>query len=126
MSRALIERTVATRRGRVNALIPVTFRFPGRLSSHARQVSVAGSFNGWDPREHSLLRTPEGDWAKTLFLPAGLVVYCFWVDGVPWLDPHDEGRIPNEWGTELSSRLVRWDSGNRECDTRRRSAPVSG
>ena len=119
MSRDIIELAVAARRDSMNVIIPVTFRFPGSLSPHARQVSVAGSFNEWDPTTHTLVRTSVGDWATTLALPAGLVVYCFYVDGVPWLDPHDEGRIPNEWGTELSSRMVRWDSGITESDIRK-------
>lgn len=118
MSRDIIELAVAARRDNMNVIIPVTFRFPGSLSPHARQVSVAGTFNEWDPTTHALVRTSDGDWAKTLALPAGLVVYCFYVDGVPWLDPHDEGRIPNEWGTELSSRMARWDSGMRQVALR--------
>jgi hypothetical protein len=33
-------------------------------------------------------------------------VYGFDVDGVFWLDPADEGRVLNAWGTEYSTRHV--------------------
>ncbi|MHB8731190.1 MAG: isoamylase early set domain-containing protein [bacterium] len=87
-------------------LIPVTFRFPARLMPTARSVSVIGSFNGWNPQVHRLRRTPENEWAVTVYLTPGRAVYCFSVDGVMWLDPADEGRVPNGWGSEYSVRHV--------------------
>jgi len=51
-------------------------------------------------------RMQENCWATTLYLPPGRVVYCFEVDGVCWLDPHDDARIPNGWGSEYSVRFV--------------------
>jgi hypothetical protein len=36
----------------------------------------------------------------------GRIVYLFSVDGAPRLDPADEGRIPNDWGSEHSVRHV--------------------
>lgn len=41
-----------------------------------------------------------------------VVVYHFDVDGAFWLDPHDEARIPNAWGSEFSVRQV---IGPRRC-----------
>ena len=87
-------------------LVPVTFRFPGRLMPTARTVSVVGSFNGWDAAIHRLHRTANDEWAVTVYLTPGRAVYCFSVDGVMWLDPADEGRVPNGWGSEYSVRHV--------------------
>jgi hypothetical protein len=50
---------------------------------------------------------PEGDWVVKIDLPPGRTVYYFDVDGAYWLDPNDDGRIPNGWGSEYSVRYVR-------------------
>jgi len=55
----------------------------------ARQVSVAGSFNRWDPQAAPLARMDGGGvWSVTLPLPAGQHQYAFVVDGKNWIpDP---------------------------------------
>lgn len=88
----------------VTQLVPVTFRFPGRVAVRANHVAVLGPFNGWNPRTHLLTKMPEGDWVVKIDLPPGRTVYYFDVDGAYWLDPNDEGRIPNGWGSEYSVR----------------------
>jgi 1,4-alpha-glucan branching enzyme len=90
----------------VNTLTPVTFRFPGALVPAASRVALVGSFNGWSPDVHPLTRGPDGAWTITIYLPPGHVVYCFWVDGASWLDPDDDGRVSNAWGSEYSIRHV--------------------
>lgn len=66
----------------------VTVRFvltaPG-----ASRVSVAGTFNQWDPEATPLVRTRDaGVWSATLSLPAGEHQYAFVVDGERWVpDP---------------------------------------
>ena len=85
---------------------PVTFRFPGWLAAGAKRVAVVGPFNGWDPAVHPLVRTTAGDWTITIYLPPGRVIYHFDVDRAFWLDPNDDGRIPNAWGSEYSVRHV--------------------
>jgi hypothetical protein len=93
----------------MNALVPVIFRFPGTLSPKAAQIAVVGPFNGWNPTVHLLTKTSEGDWMITLYLPPGRAVYGFSADGTFWLDPHDEGRLCNGWGSEYSIRYIRQD-----------------
>jgi AMP-activated protein kinase-like protein len=88
-------------------LVPVIFRFPDVLARSAKRVAVLGSFNAWDPMVHLLSKTGDGDWTITIYLPPGRTLYHFSVDGTFWLDPHDEGRIPNGWGSEYSIRHVR-------------------
>ena len=87
-------------------VVPVTFRFSARLIPTARSVSVVGSFNGWNPAVHRMRRARDGDWTVTVYLTPGRAVYCFSVDGIMWLDPADEGRVPNGWGSEYSVRHV--------------------
>lgn len=89
-----------------STLVPVTFRFPGDLAPMVHQVAVVGPFNRWDPSSHPLKRTAVGDWTATIQLAPGRTVYEFWVDGVMWLDPADDGREPNDWGSEDSVRYV--------------------
>ncbi len=86
--------------------IPVMFRFPGSLAPQAQVVALVGAFNAWTPHTHPLTKTPEGDWIITVYLHPGRAVYCFHVDGVAWLDPNDDGRVPNGWGSEYSIRYV--------------------
>ena len=87
--------------------VPVTFRFPRAVSPGAHQVAILGPFNDWNPRTHLLTKTPEGEWVIKIDLPRGRTAYCFDVDGGYWLDPNDEGRVPNGWGSEYSVRYVR-------------------
>ncbi len=91
----------------MHTLVPVVFRFPDTLVPDARQVAVLGSFNSWNPTVHLLTKTAEGDWTITIYLPPGRTVYHFSVDGGFWLDPHDEGRVPNGWGSEYSILYIR-------------------
>ncbi|MGH7530846.1 MAG: isoamylase early set domain-containing protein [Gemmatimonadales bacterium] len=70
------------------APVTVAVRFV-LVAPEARQVTVAGTFNQWDPQAAPLVRTgPAGTWTATLRLPAGEHEYAFVVDGVRWVpDP---------------------------------------
>jgi hypothetical protein len=59
----------------------------------AHQVSVAGTFNGWDTHATPLAHAgAPGVWAATLSLPAGQHLYAFVVDGRRWVaDPTAPG-----------------------------------
>jgi 1,4-alpha-glucan branching enzyme len=51
----------------------------------ASRVSVAGSFNRWDPRKNALSGPDrKGVWTVTLPLPEGRYEYLFVVDGSKW------------------------------------------
>jgi len=66
----------------------VTVRFV-LVAPDAKQVSLAGTFNQWDPQATPLVRAgATGVWTATLTLPAGQHQYAFVVDGVRWVpDP---------------------------------------
>ena len=67
---------------------PVTVRFV-LFAPEAHDVSLAGTFNQWDPAATPLVRTgTPGVWSATLTLPAGQHQYAFVVDGARWVaDP---------------------------------------
>lgn len=56
---------------------------------HASRVSLAGTFNRWDPTATPLVRAgSDGMWTVTLALPSGQHQYGFIVDGRNWVpDP---------------------------------------
>jgi hypothetical protein len=55
----------------------------------AKRVTVAGTFNQWDPNAAPLIPAgTDGVWATTLALPVGQHQYAFVVDGERWVaDP---------------------------------------
>ena len=59
------------------------------VAPDARTVSVAGSFNRWDPDSRPLSGPDRfGRWAITIDLPPGRYEYLFVIDGREWvLDP---------------------------------------
>ena len=64
----------------------VTVRFV-LVAPEARQVSLAGTFNQWNPQATPLIRAGNV-WTATLTLPAGQHQYAFVVDGARWVpDP---------------------------------------
>ena len=86
---------------------PVSARFPALeeqevvlsfYAPQARQVQVAGTFNGWQPGANPLGPTGFGEWAVRLMLKSGQYEYRFVVDGV-WTDePGASPTVPNPYG----------------------------
>jgi 1,4-alpha-glucan branching enzyme len=68
----------------------------------ARQVSVAGDFNHWDPNANPMCWLPDGGWVLTLPLHHGHHLYYFVIDGEPALDPRAMGTVENERGEAAS------------------------
>jgi Glycogen recognition site of AMP-activated protein kinase len=70
----------------------------------ARQVALAGDFNGWQP-EHQLHQVAAGVWSVDIALEPGVYNYVFVVDGKAWrLDPLAP-RVTDGFGG-ASSRLA--------------------
>jgi 1,4-alpha-glucan branching enzyme len=51
------------------------------FAPEAREVSIVGDFNGWDPAAHPLARGNDGWWTRDLDLPPGTYQYLVAVDG---------------------------------------------
>jgi 1,4-alpha-glucan branching enzyme len=74
----------------------VTFSFQ---SPDAKEVFVAGTFNGWDPRKDPFKRHSTG-WKAVKYLAPGMYEYRLVVDGVWVDDPSCENHRPNLYGSE--------------------------
>ncbi len=73
----------------------------------AQQVSVAGSFNAWQPEATPLKPVAPGRWSGNLELPPGRHEYLFVVDG-QWLpDPNAPEAVQNPFGGRNSVLIVR-------------------
>ncbi len=81
--------------------VVLTLERPG-----ARKVSVAGSFNEWDPDRTPMSRDLDGTWRATLSLKPGRYEYRFVVDG-QWVSDHNAREsVPNEFGSTNSVLVV--------------------
>src|SRR5882672_12935463 len=61
----------------------------------ARQVSLVGDFNDWNPEATPMARQPDGRWMVSLELTHGYDEYLVLVDGKPVLDPNATGKPRN-------------------------------
>jgi 1,4-alpha-glucan branching enzyme len=66
-------------------------------ASQAKAVSVAGTFNGWDPAKTPLKRNGDG-WNTSFALPRGRYEYRFVVDGEWLADPSARESVANPFG----------------------------
>lgn len=73
---------------------------------NAREVSLVGDFNDWDPGADPMIRQPDGRWAASLELSHGYHQYLFLVDGTPVLDPNSSGKTRNERNEPVSLLAV--------------------
>jgi 1,4-alpha-glucan branching enzyme len=76
-------------------LVPVHFEFK---DSKATTVSLAGTFNHWQPDSKTLHSSGVGHWWKEMALSPGTYEYCFVVDGKWILDPLARETVPNPFG----------------------------
>lgn len=75
-------------------------------SERGLNVSVAGSFNNWDPYMHSLEETQEGVYRLKIRVPRGRHTYYFVVNGRRVVDPENPERSRHRDGFAVSSFVV--------------------
>jgi len=76
-------------------LVPVRFEF---THPTAKSVSLAGTFNHWQPEAKTLHSSGVGNWWKETALAPGTYEYCLVVDG-KWIpDPLARESVPNPFG----------------------------
>jgi 1,4-alpha-glucan branching enzyme len=85
----------------VNRMTQFAFRAPT-----ARQVSLAGNFNNWDPNAGSMQKGPDGVWRLSVTLKPGRYEYRFFADDVWCDDPAAQQKAANSLGTENCVRIV--------------------
>ncbi|MDR2178400.1 MAG: isoamylase [Treponema sp.] len=74
---------------------------PGEL------VTVAGSFNGWDPFMYELREYPEGTYTLSLSLPPGTYQYLFFHRGERFVDPYNPRRTYTREGDIASEAIIK-------------------
>jgi 1,4-alpha-glucan branching enzyme len=72
----------------------------------ARQVSLAGDFNNWDPMAGPMHRGHDGVWHLNVALKPGRYEYRFFADEVWCNDPAATQKAVNFLGTENCVRIV--------------------
>ena len=72
----------------------------------AKQVSLVGDFNNWEPDATPMVRQPDGRWMASLELGHGYHEYVFLVDGERVLDPNAAGRTRDSHNQPVSLRAV--------------------
>jgi len=82
---------------------PISFSL---LAPEAASVTVAGDFNGWNPRANPLTRRPDGGWIAQIDLHHGHHRYVFLVDDQPVLDPRASGTTRNDRNERVSLLAV--------------------
>ena len=87
---------MSSRNGKLAKLRRIDFVFH---APEARQVYLAGSFNGWSLKKHPMKKNTGTGWKKTVMLPPGSYEYKFWVDGHWVEDPQNDRRCTNSFGT---------------------------
>lgn len=100
-SAAALGQVVRVLKNPFNGIKPVTGPAPVALKLRApaaKEVFVAGSFNGWQVGATPLRPAQGGEWAGELTLSPGRYEYLFVVDGT-WLpDPAAREAAPNPFG----------------------------
>ncbi len=73
----------------------------------AKDVYLAGEFNGWDEKGQKMRRSPKtkGLFVCSIELEPGRYEYKFVVDG-QWICDEDAPRVPNSFGSENSVIVV--------------------
>jgi len=85
----------------VNRTTQFTFQAPT-----ARQVSLAGEFNNWDPKAGPMHKGPDGVWYLSVALKPGRYEYRFFADEAWCTNPAALQKAANSLGTENCVRIV--------------------
>jgi 1,4-alpha-glucan branching enzyme len=72
----------------------------------AKEVSLVGNFNQWNPQANSMKKDKKGTWKTTLSLEPGRYEYRFIADGNWENDPSCSGCVVNEFGGMNCVRMV--------------------
>jgi hypothetical protein len=69
-------------------------------------ITVAGSFNGWDPFMYEMKETSPGLYTLTLPLPPGTYQYSFFYRGERIADPYNPYKVYTKNGMAVSQAIV--------------------
>lgn len=80
-----------------------TFKF---FRPDARQVHLAGDFNGWGEHELPMRRLEDGYWQLKVRLPAGEFKFRYCADGMWFTDYAAFGVEPSDFGLDSVVRVM--------------------
>jgi hypothetical protein len=95
-----IKRPDSPNRGPAGTLTFTYYAPPGET------ITVAGSFNNWDPFMYELRETSRGCYSLSLPLPAGTYQYTFFHRGERRLDPNNPRRVYTREGKAANEATV--------------------
>jgi hypothetical protein len=84
--------------GHARTVWNVTFRLNERFAPGAKSVLLAVPVDGPDTRLYEMRLQPDGHWTADITLCPGSYAYLYYVDGVWYNDPADDGWRPSPWG----------------------------
>jgi len=96
-----IKRPDSPNRGKEGALTFTYYALPGET------ITVAGSFNRWDPFMYELKETSPGRYTLSLPLPPGTYQYTFFHRGERHLDPNNPIRVYTREGKAANEATVK-------------------
>jgi 1,4-alpha-glucan branching enzyme len=76
------------------------------FSPDAKEVSLGGNFNQWNPQTNPMKKDKKGIWKTTLSLEPGRYEYRFIADGTWENDPSCSCCVVNEFGGMNCVRMV--------------------
>ena len=80
----------------------ITFKLE---ASGAKEAILAGDFNSWDVKKHTMKKDAKGRWTKIVTLAPGGYEYKFLIDGEWQNDPNNDQVVHNSFGT-LNNQLT--------------------
>jgi len=80
----------------------ITFKLE---APEANGAILAGDFNSWDLKKHTMKKDKKGRWTKIVTLAPGGYEYKFLVDGEWQNDPDNDQVVHNSFGT-LNNHLT--------------------
>lgn len=90
----------------VRESIPVATQF-FLAANQAKEVSLVGDFNGWDPAVTPLRKMADGSWVVTALLRPGHHTYAYMIDGVITPDPRAVNVRDRDYDVIVSTIVVK-------------------
>ena len=72
----------------------------------AEEVILIGDFNNWNNKKHQMKKYEGEVWKKMVMIPPGRCEYKFLVDGQWMLDPNNDQKCSNCFGSYNNIRII--------------------
>ncbi|MBU0561329.1 MAG: hypothetical protein KKG93_17385 [Bacteroidetes bacterium] len=90
------------------------YEFTFRPDKEYAEISLFGSFNGWNRKELFMSdENGDGVFTTSVSLEPGVYQYKFFADGIEIVDPENTEKVPNGFGDFNSIRVINEDQANK-------------